>query len=203
MTIFLDFDGTLYDTGRQKRWTREVFSRGGISAERFNETYQQLVDGFGYHPVAHVELLSGDWRDDGARQAALAAAGEMLVEGASYVFEGIPELLTALRDRGERLVLLTRGDVTWQRTKLDGSGLAALLDEVEMTTDRKFRRLAELVGENETAVVVDDNPGELAEMIRVRPRLRYIYFRRLVNPYEGPGCEVAASVAELRVLLLK
>lgn len=202
MTVYFDFDHTLFDTGRLKRGLREIFAAGGVSERRFDETYQALVNGGGYDPARQADLLTADWRDAAAKEAALAGVRGLLVDGGTCVFEGVPSLLTELRTRGDRLVLLTRGDLGWQQAKFACSGLAAHFDQVVITPDLKAKRLAELTKPEDVGAVVDDNPGELAAMMAVRPKLRYIYFHRPTNPHPGPGCEEAASTAEMRRLLL-
>ncbi|MDD5251822.1 MAG: HAD hydrolase-like protein [Patescibacteria group bacterium] len=204
MTVYFDFDHTLFDTRELRQAIARIFLKGGVTQAAFDETYKELAYGVGYEPSAHAALLAGQWRDPAAREQALKEVSELMKSGGCYVFEGVTELLKDLKSKGHRLVILTLGNLGWQHAKIACSGLEDLFDRVEVVPGpgRKAPRLKEISGVDELATVVDDNPGELQAMMAMRPNFRCVYFHRPVNPYPNPGCEEVVSIAELRKVLI-
>lgn len=92
--------------------------------------------------------------------ADILAVGRTLLSHPVELLDGIEATLDALADRG-RLVLVTKGDLLHQETKLAASGLGDRFSGIEIVSDKTpetFRRLFRTYGvEPERAVMAGDS----------------------------------------------
>lgn len=147
--IVFDGDDTLwetealYDDARQQ--AREIVEASGLDGARWEELERRMdvenVDRFGHSvsrfPTSCVEayesLCSASGRDsDPAVRADIERAARTVFDRPAPLVPRARETLTALRARGFRLALLTKGDRELQRRRVEDSGLGPLFDIVEI-----------------------------------------------------------------------
>lgn len=140
-------------TVRQDEWkTRflELDARGSVHKSK---VYPVLLSEFGGHP-ASAERLFADYATNCCKHA--------------RPFDGMVEVLSALRGRGKRLGVVTNGESVFQRRHIDALSLERLVDEVLVSEEealRKpdaelFRRAADRLGvEPAACLFVGDNPS--------------------------------------------
>lgn len=130
---------------------------------------------------------------------------------ASYLYPDTLSSLAILR-KTHRLVLLTYTvNVLLQRRKVRGSGIAALVDDVIISSRGKGieakEYLARIGDSGWEHAFVDDAPENIVDMKRVNPDMRVIRIARVPLPSEkGAECRsyedhVVANLKELEVTL--
>jgi FMN phosphatase YigB (HAD superfamily) len=187
MTIIWDLDYTLLDTVAFKKALKEAVTALGVSPERYEQTYAEVVKREGktydYDPAAHVEALRSDLGgDDGRMAEALSRIDAVLARTEEFLYPGSVEMLRRYQDAGARQVLLTLGNERWQEAKVSHSGLAALFDEVRAVGKGKADALREIAAREERVYVVNDNGEEMRAMMEEAatwrgedvPELRFI-----------------------------
>lgn len=154
--ICLDADDTLWHTmrhfeaaGRALVATLEPFAVAGIARERLEAVCARNLALYGYgaksFTLSMLETateLGGDELPASAVRDILAAGRELMAHPVELL-PGVEPALDGLADRG-RLVLVTKGDLMHQETKLAASGLGDRFSGIEILSDKTpdaFRRL--------------------------------------------------------------
>jgi putative hydrolase of the HAD superfamily len=89
-----------------------------------------------------IQLTAGAVRGTEIQQ--LLDLGKRLLDFPIEPLPGVPEILTALKHRGHTLMVLTKGDLFDQESKLARSGLGDFFDHVEIVSEKNeatYRRL--------------------------------------------------------------
>lgn len=169
MTVVFDLDYTLLDTVAFKEALKEAVTSLGVTPERYEETYKQIVKREGkvydYDPGVHIEALQEDLGDPGKMAEAKARIDRVLVSTEQYLYPGAVEMVTKYKDAGVRLVLLTFGNEAWQEAKSRYSGLTQLFDRVYAVGKEKTSVLRGIALEDDEVIVVNDNGQEMKEMM--------------------------------------
>lgn len=172
--VLFDLDETLLDRTRSLRaFLKDQFSRfaselGKVRYDAWEtrflaldargsvhkaKVYPVLLDEFGGQP-ATAERLFADYTTNCCKHA--------------RPFDGMAEVLSALRGRGKRLAIVTNGESAFQRRHVEALALGRLVDEVLVSEEealRKpdvelFRRAAARLGvEPAASLFVGDNPS--------------------------------------------
>ena len=106
-----------------------------ISADRIGDAHFNAAGRYGFGALAHLRTLvevavhSGPEAAGPACEKALKLI-EMIHEDGAYPFAGTDRALATLREKGLRLVLITKGAAAEQTAKLKRSGLAEHFDTV-------------------------------------------------------------------------
>lgn len=193
--VLFDLDGTLFD--RHTAVTRLALDQARDLAPLLGTTtpahfaqrlvtldargyvkkplaYRQLVDELGLdarHPRLQPELLSEDFFRRYADH--------------SVAFDGARETLTALRQQGLRIAVVTNGRVAVQRAKLEALGLLPLVDAVLISEAEGLRKpdvalfqraLDRLGARADEAVHVGDHPDNDVRAARAAG-LRAVWMR--------------------------
>lgn len=207
MHIVFDLDYTLLDTAALKNALADAVTAHGPSREDYERTYRETVKREGkvydYDPDAHLDLLADAFPDEAARDAARRGMDGVLARSEEFLYPGVKELLTELRDHGAELTLLTLGNEKWQHAKVDRSGLRGLFDEVIATEKEKSGVISKIAGKDRRTIVVNDNGKELVEMQERAPELTYVLKRGPKEVPKGLDLPEADTIAELADVLGK
>jgi putative hydrolase of the HAD superfamily len=154
--ICLDADDTLWHNMRHFDATEAIFAdllapfaEAGVSREQLNSVEIRNLKLYGYgaksFTLSMIETaleLAGDRLTD-RTVADILAAGRQLLAHPVELLPGIEEALDMLGTQA-RLVLVTKGDLLHQETKLAASGLGERFSAVEIVSDKTpdtFHRL--------------------------------------------------------------
>jgi putative hydrolase of the HAD superfamily len=149
--IAFDADDTLWHNERTYRHAREQYrgllARAGVSLSveeieaRLNETEIANLPYYGYgvssFTLSLIETaidLTGGRITGKELRAAIDLAKQMLTENVE-LFPGVREILAALASR-YRLMLITKGDLLHQTSKLERSGLREFFGHVEVVSHK-------------------------------------------------------------------
>ncbi len=179
MVIVLDLDYTLLDTGRFKEALASVFAECGIKKERFLHTYRQTAESdpsaYDYDLIRHVNILAEELKC--TPEDLYKSVDEVLSNTTDYLYPGAKRFVEQLRKLGFKVILLTLGNVGWQKVKVEHSGLSELFDETVLTRSNKEMALARFADEPRPVVVVNDNSEEVFAMREIEPSFHYIIKR--------------------------
>ena len=177
MTIVFDLDYTLLDAGKLKNALALSLSDCGVPEERFWQTYEhssrvsdKICD---YDPARHVEHLSNDLLTCDA-PAAIRRIDATVARTSEFLYPGATALLERLRADGARLVLLTQGNVGWQKRKVAASGLASYFDELLFVAEEKEAAVEKLRMLDQPVTFVNDNGREIDRLQKLLPDMRMI-----------------------------
>jgi putative hydrolase of the HAD superfamily len=157
--IVFDGDDTLwrteelYDRARQE--ARGIVAQAGLDGKHWEAIERRLdienVERFGHaadrFPTSCVEAYEIVRREEGrpadsAVAAAVAKAARRVFTDAAPLLPDARETLAELHARGLRLALLTKGDPTVQRRRVDQSGLVPYFDLVEIVDQKTPETIA-------------------------------------------------------------
>jgi len=179
MTIILDLDYTLLDTGRFKEALASVFAACGIDEQRFRQTYRQTAEydpsAYDYDLERHIRLIAEDLTCPADQLRAEVEA--VLRRCAEFLYPGAKEFVVELRQRGFRVILMTMGNAGWQNMKVNHSGLAELFDETVLVRADKAAALSRFDTAEPPVFVVNDNYFEVRSMRAAKPNHNYIIKR--------------------------
>ena len=139
--------------------------------------------------------------------------GKQLLRFRIELLPGVAEVLPALRQRGHRLMLLTKGDLFDQEAKLARSGLGQLFDHVEIVSEKDeatYRRLFERHGATPEDFVMIGNSlkSDIVPVARLGYRAIHVPYHANWSHEHVPEAELAgvpfeqvASLTEVLALL--
>lgn len=159
--ICLDADDTLWHNMRHFNVAEEAlvamlepFADADVARDALNacegrnlKLYGYGAKGFTLSMIEAAVELAGDALDR-AMIVDILDAGKALLAHPVDLFDGVEDTLEALADRG-KLVLVTKGDLLHQESKLAASGLGDLFSGIEIVSDKNadtFRRIFDQYG---------------------------------------------------------
>ena len=144
--VGVDADDTLWRTARLyddaiKEFVEAIDPWSTISVDRIVDEHFKAAGRYGFGALALLRTLV-----DFAVRIGLDVAGpacekalklvEMIHEDGAHPFAGAEQTLAKLREKGLRLVLVTKGSAAEQTAKLERSGLARHFDTVVVLADK-------------------------------------------------------------------
>ncbi len=154
MTYFLDFDRTLFDT--------DAFITHLLSRPQANQFYKKSKN--------QLELTIKDISNIGAS----AFDSNELIQ---FVY---PEVLQFLRMVGSEAVIITYGNPTWQKLKIENIFMKTPRISVIYTDDkRKGEVVTDKISQyNKPIIFIDDKISELENMEKYCPQVQLFEMRR-------------------------
>lgn len=155
MIVIFDLDYTLLDLEKFKEGWAEAL---GLSKDEFNRSYQKNFkdQNINYSADRHLEIL-----DKSQDQQVKEAIEDFLKIIDCYLLPEADELLEKLSS-GNRLIMVSRGDEQWQKTKLVNLNIHKYFkpDDIIFVSGDKNQRLGFLSGAKEKIVIINDNARE-------------------------------------------
>lgn len=161
MLIVFDFDYTLFDTKKFRYSISEAF---GFSEKYFLETYENYFlypEKINYNFYKHVSFLIADHlidRKEGERVKKNII--ELLKRVDDFVFPEVENILKKLKESNNELVLLTYGDIVWQKIKLKNLGIKKYFNRVFITDKPKITSLDNYKKQKGRKIIINDNINE-------------------------------------------
>ena len=152
MKVYIDFDGTLFDTDKYNKNTKEVFNKYGITNEMFHEAYQEL---FGKTKLFNLNIIA-DYLVDKYSIDKEIYKEISVVKNNDYVY---PEVINCLKEMnllGFELYILTYGDILFQREKIEYSNISKYFKDIIITEQTK----TSLNLDFKNIIFIDNNPNE-------------------------------------------
>lgn len=174
--FIIDFDDTLFDTYRWKQERFKPLAELGITPEFAQVTYREIrnTPGAVYSNERHAELLGSHGYP---KEAVLKALEDNSTESTlkRFVFSDSIPFLEFLKKTGQKIILLSIGDSSFQRVKLSGIGFLKYFDEIYFVDRHKEKNMApilQLCAAYETMWFINDKVEETESVMRVCPRMQ-------------------------------
>ena len=152
MKVYIDFDGTLFDTDKYNKDTKKVFNKYGITNGMFHNAYQEL---FGKSKLFNLNIIT-DYLVDKYHISQKIYEEISVVKNNDYVYPEIIKCLEELNSLGFKLYILTYGDTLFQREKIEYSNLSKYFKDIIITEQDK----TSLNLDYNNSIFIDNNPNE-------------------------------------------
>lgn len=190
MRIIIDLDYTLYNVEALRReMIRVAREHANVTGEQFRSAEQQVKQQVGfYEPMRHASLLV---EDVVVRQRIVDAWMAIVDGGRLFLYSDAIDFLQ--RHHDEDTVLLSFGHEGWQRRKIEGAGVADLVDHVVITSTSKGDIFPTLI-DHDPLFMVNDRGSELDALKQLHPGAVAVWLRRPNNPYADEPCRLVDRV---------
>lgn len=200
MIIIFDLDYTLLDTESFKEGLAEALS---LTTEQFNNSYKKYFKerAIPYNIDQHIMYLTNDAGENG--EAIKLRLKDFFSTIDKYLFADAESVLRKMKEAGYKLVLLTFGDVEWQKIKVENLKIKKYFDEIIYTDKGKacaintpptplFRG-----GLKEYILIVNDNAKE---SLKLKKMLGCCEIFLIDGPYAN-NCAHNLEIRKLRDLI--
>lgn len=168
-TILVDLDHTLLNNAALKLALAESLE---LSPEDWQHAYEQFVQDNGtFEPKAFLQ---------GVAPAQRRAFDQTVAKARTFLYSDSIQFLEAAHDKKYHIVLVTFGNVAWQRQKLAALRLPTYVTLLPTDTT-KTAVLADYI-EDDT-LLIDDNAYEIDEIIKQWPHIKAYWMKRLEGKY--------------------
>lgn len=201
--VIIDFDDTLFNTQALKLELARVFGKFGISQEKFAETYQKVYqDQNGraqYDLIRHLDLLVFPALN---KEQALSEINQLLK---GLRLAGVPEFLSALKQKGFYLILLSLGGERFQKQKIEAAGIKNYFDEIITVDEPKIKVMKQLIGSSAGEIIfINDKIKETQEIAAAFPKIKAVLKTRKDIPlvdYQESGLPYFTTLPKLLAFL--
>ena len=163
MKIYIDFDGTLFNTDKFYQDYLTILNKYNISSFEIEKMKKELFKNKRFNLDILIDYIIGKYNIKNLKQEV-----ETLYNN-SYVFEDVIPFLEKYKNYN--LILLTLGDIDYQNRKIDGSMLSKYFKDIIITDVDK----SQLDIDYKDNLFIDNNPKELirfqnkgGKIIRIR-----------------------------------
>ena len=164
MKIFIDFDDTLFDSNKFKRYFENIFIEEGISRGNLRKSYDQVKEKGVYSLENHLRLLRLNF---GINEKIIKEKLKVLFSDLSNcVYSDSWKILGRFPKKD--LIILSFGQHSFQRKKIIGSKVTPKVFRVIITQKRKIETIHEFMkkcGYSREKIVLIDNRAEFLEKI--------------------------------------
>lgn len=169
MKIYVDFDRTLFDCEKFLRDMYALIRQYNID-EAVLKKCQNQCRKKGFNPYIILDLIKENYRFD----EKLYQDIDNLIENTDkYLFSDAISFLKYLKTNKYEVILLTKGNHEYQKSKVSNAKIDNYYDELIVTMKHK----GNLNLDYENGVFIDDNPIELLSILKRKPR-KVIYLKR-------------------------
>jgi FMN phosphatase YigB (HAD superfamily) len=180
MIYIFDLDYTLFDTAN---FNRSIPKALGIQDDIYNQVYQEYFKNkqvnFNVYKLISL-ILKKQINAGGDKEKMRKNIRNLLKEANKYLFPESENILKQLRKNKHKLILLSFGDLVWQKEKIKNLSIRRFFDRIFITDKIKSKALDFLKNSSTPIFIVNDNARECLEIKRVMPRAEIILIQ---GPY--------------------
>ncbi len=195
--LFIDFDGTLFDTSGFKKEFFGIFRRAGYSDSDIQKTYATSCMDYSYSIKEHFDRLLKIKKIN--PKLTFSRIEHLFKETKKYIFDDSIDFLENIDREKYTVILFTLGNVNFQKNKFLSTGLKKYFDTIYYTPIQKWDYLEKekIVELNDYFIVIDDR-GDTMEKIsyKYKKALAIEINRRDKNSdiMEGESCYSGVKV---------
>ncbi len=167
MIIIFDLDYTLFDT---KKFSLGFAQAIGISQNVFISTYKKyfLDKNKSYNYLKHFNYLKKEGKIDYGDKEFKNKINKFLKNASDYLFPEAVSLLDFLKKEKHELILLTYGDLEWQKMKIKNLLIKKYFNKIIITAKDKEKSLNFLKKKKEKIIIIND---KIQESLKIRKML--------------------------------
>ena len=185
MKLYIDFDGTLFNTHKYTKDFMSILNDYGIDKTLFDEAKDKLC---GNNKLFNINVVVDYFISNYNIDYSLKDKIDNLLND-SYVYSDVIECLNMLIDSGYELYLLTYGDDEFQKLKIDVSNLSKYFKEIIITGKDKSK----LDIDYENSIFIDNNPIEIEKFYNSMAKT-IIRIRRDSDRYSKKECNIPSVI---------
>lgn len=153
MKIYIDFDGTVFNTDKYSEDFMKIFNEYGINKLLFEQAKKILFDD---EKLFNISEIVDFFIDEYNVDSSLKIKIDKLLNDL-YVYSDVVDCLNILTNYGYELYLLTYGNDTFQRIKINASNLSRFFKDIIITEKDKSK----LNIDYKNSIFIDNNPLEI------------------------------------------
>jgi FMN phosphatase YigB (HAD superfamily) len=174
--IFLDFDGTIFDTSLYRDILFEIFGEAGFLKSEILSNYEEECLDYKFSPEGLVERLGRIRSFDQTK--VLKRIDNSYLKIPKLLYNDTFNFLQSINRDLYTVDLLSLGDITFQKKKINHSGLLSHFDKVYITDVQKWHYLKEIVGNEDHFIIIDDRADTIKNVGESFPNALPIEIRR-------------------------
>ncbi|MCI8965312.1 MAG: HAD family hydrolase [Clostridia bacterium] len=174
MNYYIDLDSTLYDTTSLVNDMLYTIAKNiceltqkGVIEDRITEL-RSMFNRENYYNIYKLATYFAD-KNNIEHSILINSVENVILDGKKYVYEDVIDFLKELKEKGHNINILTfvaQEDLSYQLTKIKGSGLSKYIDNIIITSNLKFN----LDIEYNKGIFIDDNPNDLIGLASRNPK---------------------------------
>ena len=192
MNYYLDFDNTLYETSRLsndmlKGLAYEISKKTSINE---NDIFDELKSMFNRENIYNIYKLAKFFakKYNIEESILIDKVEDIILDGKKYVYDDVISFLKELKKKNHIINVLTyvaKEDLSYQLTKIKGSGLSEYFDNIIISSSLKFN----LDLKYEEGIFFDDSPKDLLGLASRNPKI-LVRVRRENNKYSKQELDI-------------
>ena len=180
MTFIIDFDHTLFNTTRFKKELARSTRKLGIGPELWLSTYKKTIervkDAYDYNARAHSQILS---KKTGIPAPVIEKRLKLVLpKSEKFLYPDTKAFLKFLKNKGDKIILLTLGNIGWQKEKIKNIKIKKYFDKLIYTYWHKKYLKINLKSSPKNWIFINDDPGEITELKKIFPQSAFLRIER-------------------------
>lgn len=162
MKVYIDFDRTLFDCENFLRDFYSIITNYEIPKNIFMRCQNQCKKR-GFNPKIILEKVSKEYQFD---TRIYDDINDLLKKSNNYLYSDSIEFLKHLKELGYKTIILTKGNIDYQKEKILYSNIDEFYDELIVTMKHKGK----LDIDYKDGIFIDDNPVEIESILERKPK---------------------------------
>lgn len=194
--VYIDFDGTLYNSDNFYNSFIEICSKYNIKKEKVKEIENDI---FNNKNLFNVDILSQKIFEYYQLPINFLYDVEVLYKEPNLFSDTIPSLEQLIKSSKYELYILTHGNREYQLKKITSSKIDKYIKEIIVTTGSKI----DLDGINyQKSIFIDNNPFQIKQLIAAKAK-KVIRIRRHQDKYSKIASMVPVNEYDNLLTLIK
>ena len=194
--VYIDFDGTLYNSDNFYNGFIEICSKYNIEKEKVKEIESDI---FNNKNLFNVDILSQKIFEYYQLPISFLYDVEALYKKPNLFSDTIPSLEQLIKSSKYELYILTHGNRVYQLKKITSSKIDKYIKEIIVTTGSKI----DLDGINyQESIFIDNNPFQIKQLIAAKAK-KVIRIRRHQDKYSKIASTVPVNEYDNLLTLIK
>jgi FMN phosphatase YigB (HAD superfamily) len=182
--ILIDFDGTILNTSELKNKLFPVFEKAGFSHDEVMDAYRAECLHYHFSIDGMIKRLK-EVKDFNISltNARIENAFNTIPK---LIFDDFHDFISKIDRSKYEIDLFTLGNLNFQRTKVEHSGLVLQFDHIYYTDIQKWEYLDKIVEKDERFVFIDDRSDTVHEVSQKFPHALALYINRKAKDKDDP-----------------
>ena len=174
--FIIDFDDTLFDTHRFKKYRQDLLSTIGIDENIYKESYLKARtyenELMSYTNQQHAKILGTVGFDE---KLVCRLLEKSMKKAKSFLFDGAVDFIKYFKEYNKKIILLSLGQPSFQKEKVKACGIDKYFDEIIYVNDSKRKVLKKMLNKSDNGIwLVNDKIGEYKGLINEFPGVNIV-----------------------------
>ncbi|NCF74894.1 MAG: HAD hydrolase-like protein [Xanthomonadaceae bacterium] len=169
MIVIFDLDYTLLDS---KKFRQDLASVFDMNIDEFNKYYEKYFKSksLNYGIEEHLKILKKQKQINFTEEKKIKQKLNIFFKKMDdYLFPGVEKALKYFRNNGNKLILISFGNLDWQKLKIDNLKIKKYFDKIILEDSAKGKNdfLKSLKNSQEKILIINDNAKETFAMAKL------------------------------------